>query len=166
MAYSAKSVANFFIDHAKSLGQVVSPMKLQKLVYYANGWYAGYTGEPLIDETVEAWQYGPVIESIYHEFKRFGSGPITRKATEFDLATLEEREIPPPLDEGVRKFLASIWSSYGQYTAIALSEMTHAPDSPWAKSWNGVRGKDIPFELIAEHFKAAVENAARRQVGA
>lgn len=163
MTYSAKSIANFFLEHAKEAGQSISPMKLQKLVYYANGWYAGYTGKPLIDETVEAWQYGPVIESIYHEFKRFGSGPITERATEMDWDSLDEQEIPAPTDESIRKFLASIWSSYGKYTAVALSEMTHAPDSPWAKTWTGVRGKDIPFDLIKSHFREAVEIAKQKR---
>nr|WP_256351506.1 type II toxin-antitoxin system antitoxin SocA domain-containing protein [Pseudomonas gingeri] len=56
-------------------------MKQQKLVYYSHGWHAGYTDQPLINEAVETWQYGPVIPSLYHEFKRFGSGEIVKKGT-------------------------------------------------------------------------------------
>ncbi len=40
-------------------------MKLHKLLYYAAGWHLGFTGEPLFDEDIEAWQYGPVVPSIY-----------------------------------------------------------------------------------------------------
>lgn len=160
MLLSPKSVANFFLELAKARGEKISPMKLQKLVYYAHGWFAGYTGKPLINESVEAWQYGPVIPSLYREFKRFGSGDITGKACEME--GLEYVEVPPPQDEGMRKFLTSVWDSYGKYTGITLSEMTHAAGSPWEQAWNanqGVRGVDIPFDSIALHFKAAVEKA-------
>lgn len=164
MLLSPKSVANFFLDIAFARGEKVSPMKLQKLVYYAHGWYAGYTGKPLINESVEAWQYGPVIPSLYHEFKRFGAGVITSKATEMD--GLDDVEVRPPQDEVMRKFLTSVWDNYGKYTGITLSEMTHAAGSPWDQTWKecaGVRGADIPFEKIATHFKDAVATAQARR---
>lgn len=163
MLLDPKSIANFFLDLAKARGDKISPMKLQKLVYYAHGWFAGYTGKPLINESVEAWQYGPVIPSLYREFKQFGSGEIGVKASVMD--GFEIVEVPPPEDEGMRKFLTSVWESYGKYTGIALSEMTHAAGSPWHETWKanqGVRGVDIPFELVAKHFKAAVETAKQK----
>lgn len=163
--FSAKAIANFFLNEAKQRGELLSPMKLQKLVYYAHGWFAGHTGKPLIDETVEAWQYGPVIASLYHEFKRFGSGSITGKATAFDARDFEMIEVPVPVDLSVQQYLRNVWESYGKFTATRLSEMTHAPDGPWDQTWKrneGVRGADIPFELIRVHFKAATENSAKR----
>lgn len=166
MLYSPKSVANYFLDLARMQGEQLSPMKLQKLVYYAMGWFAGHTGKPLVNEAVEAWQYGPVFPSLYHEFKGFGSGTITRKATEFDNG-FQLREVPTPEDPNVRAFLDNVWSSYGKYTGIALSEMTHADGSPWDQTWrsaNGVRNADIPFELISSHFKQAADNAKARSV--
>lgn len=165
MLYSPKAIANYLLALAQAAGQAVSPMKLQKLVYYAHGWYAGYTGKPLIDEPVEAWQYGPVIPSLYHEFKRFGAGSISGKAT--DVTGCELYEVPPPDDPEIRKFLENIWTSYGQFTGLRLSEMTHAPDGPWAKTWkaaSGMRGVDIPFEVIADHFTAAANTAQERSV--
>lgn len=161
--YSPKSIANYFLGLAKSSGQEISSMKLQKLVYYAHGWYAGYTGQPLINEAVEAWEYGLVIPTLFHEFKQFGAGPIAGKATNFD--GIELREVSPPEDIALRKFLDNVWSSYGQFTGMRLSEMTHAPDGPWDQTWNaaaGIRGTDIPFDNIAIHFKAAAENARQR----
>lgn len=159
--YSPKSIANYFIDLAKARGERLSPMKLQKLVYYALGWYAGHTGRPLVDEPVEAWQYGPVIPSLYQEFRKFGSGQITERATELD-DNFELREVPPPDDPNVRKFLDNVWSSYGHFTAIKLSDMTHAEGGPWDQTWSeslGVRGTDIPFERIKQYFQSAAEKA-------
>jgi uncharacterized phage-associated protein len=163
MLYSPKSIANYFLDLAKSSGEAISPMKLQKLVYYAHGWYAGHTGNPLINEAIEAWQYGPVIPSLYHEFKAFGSGQIFGKARNFDGITLSE--VNPPVDAALRQFLNNIWSNYSQFTGLRLSEMTHAPDGPWDRAWKisrGMHGVDIPFDSIAEHFREAIENAKLR----
>lgn len=170
MAYDPKAIANYFLDLAKLSGERITPMKLQKLVYYAHGWYAGYTGKPLINEAVEAWQYGPVIPSLYHEFKRYGSSGIKDKATEIE-PSWDLVEVQPPSDPTVRRFLDDIWASYGKFTGAKLSEMTHAPGGPWEIALRGneeyVRGVDIPFQLIADHFKEAVTKArARRKAAA
>src|SRR5277367_2017193 len=81
MPYDSKAVANYFLDRADQSGKKLDPMQLLKLVYFAHGWYLADSGAPLIDEMVEAWRYGPVIPSLYHEFKAFGKNPITRKAS-------------------------------------------------------------------------------------
>ncbi|MFZ6731976.1 Panacea domain-containing protein [Undibacterium sp. Ji42W] len=155
--FDPKSIANCFLELAAAEGQSIDPMKLQKLVYYAHGWYAGYRNAPLINENVEAWQYGPVIPTLYHEFKPFGAGPIGNKAIEYQNGTF--REVPAPADPTIRQFLHNIWKSYGQYTGIRLSEMTHADGGPWDLTWeqtHGMHGSDIPFELIRQHFAEAV----------
>lgn len=162
--FNAKSIANYFIEQAAARGETISPMKLQKLVYYAHGWYAGYTDRPLINEAVEAWQYGPVIPSIYHEFKRFGSGCITGKAFEYD--ALGVREAAVPSDPDVRAFLQNVYNSYSKYSGVQLSEMTHAAGTPWDVTWaaaKGMRGVDIPFATICEHFKNAVRKVQNGQ---
>ena len=81
--YSAIAIANYFIQ--KSLDEKtddLSPMKLQKLVYFAHAWYLIYQdGGKLINEAIEAWSYGPVINSVYHEFKHNGRNSITEKGS-------------------------------------------------------------------------------------
>lgn len=67
--YSAKAIANKFLDIAESEGAKIDPMKMQKLVYIAHGWGLGFLGEPLITQDIEAWKYGPIISDLYHEFK-------------------------------------------------------------------------------------------------
>lgn len=164
--YSPKAIANYFLALAAKNGDLLTPMKLQKLVYYAMGWYAGYTGKPLLDEAAEAWQYGPVFPSLYHEFKRFGSGAVKGKGTELSSEEFEIVEVPVPDDENVRKFLDNIWASYGKFTGIALSEMTHKAGSPWDETYKasqGVRNVSIPFETIRVHFKEAADKAQSLQ---
>jgi uncharacterized phage-associated protein len=57
--------------------------------------------EPLIDERVEAWNYGPVIPSLYHEFKNFGSGAITLPATDFHFEGKKLSLVAPSIDDNM-----------------------------------------------------------------
>ena len=70
--YDPIAVANFFIQKSIETGLEVTPMKLLKLVYIAHGWSLGLFGEPLIDEAVVAWTYGPVIPDLYKVLKDYG----------------------------------------------------------------------------------------------
>jgi len=94
MAYPAKSIANELLSLAHTRGiSDVTPMKLQKLVYYAHGWWFGATGEPLIEEQIEAWQYGPVVPSLYEATKNFGNQSITTPLHDYVLKGEELVEI-------------------------------------------------------------------------
>ncbi|MEK6748472.1 MAG: type II toxin-antitoxin system antitoxin SocA domain-containing protein [Pseudomonadota bacterium] len=160
MAYNAKAIANYFFDVAKEHRQSISPMKMQKLVYFAHGWYLAIKNEPLIDEQVEAWQFGPVIPSLYQEFKSYGKSEITAYATEFtglSLATLSLETPRIPDTQDLKDFLNKIWEVYGGLTAIQLSNLTHQCDTPWRKTWgeNGVpKGTDINSDEIRAYFRS------------
>jgi uncharacterized phage-associated protein len=160
--FSAKSIANYFL-----LKKPIDPMKLQKLVYYAHGWHLAFTGRPLINETVEAWEFGPVVADLYHEFKHFGTAPITDLADD----DWEAIKVPVPRDETVRELLDWIWKEYGKYSGVTLSNMTHKPGTPWEKTVrdcraknNGAlrRGVDIPDDVIREHFIGIKETLSSR----
>jgi uncharacterized phage-associated protein len=161
MPYPAKAIANEFLELARKEGKTLTQMQLQKLVYFAYGWYLVITGKRLIDERVEAWQWGPVIPSIYKEFKRFGSSPITELAHEvtfkegklrFSAVRLQSDD--PEADALALQVIKRVWETYGKYSASALSNMTHAPNSPWTKTpEKEIKGTDIPDELIIEYFR-------------
>jgi len=68
MPLPSAAVANYFLDLGLRESIPITPLKLQKLVYFAHGWYLGFTGEPLLNEGIQAWEYGPVIPSLYHDF--------------------------------------------------------------------------------------------------
>ena len=69
MPFSAAAVANEFLHLAHRDDRPITPLKMQKLVYFAHGWHLAITGAPLISEPIQAWQYGPVISSLYQIFK-------------------------------------------------------------------------------------------------
>ena len=161
--YSAKAIANYFLDHRKKfkLQVPITQMKLHKLVYFAHGWHLALTGKPLIDETLQAWDYGPVVPSLYHEFKHFRSRDITEPA--MDLLPLEGSKfkvfvpIVEPDDQYTRDLLERIIKVYGKFTALQLSAMTHEPSSPWsvARAKNpGVNFVGITNEDLRTYFRA------------
>lgn len=79
MRESAKSLASaqYLLEQCKQHGDgALTPMQLIKLVYVAHGLMLGAFGRPLLDEPVEAWQYGPVVPSVYHALKSFRSSPV------------------------------------------------------------------------------------------
>lgn len=141
MAYSAMQVANAFIQKAQD-GKIpdLTPMKLQKLMFFAQSWYLKRNRQPLIDDNFVRWQYGPVIPSVYYEFSNFGSQIITQPATnpfgiiESNLTAIDDTFI----DEVIR--------TYGNFDGWKLSVMTHQPKTAWSM---GVIGSVItPVEMI------------------
>jgi len=175
MAITSKALANYLLDLAADDGIDVSPMKLQKLVYYCQGWYLAITDEPLIDEQIEAWKFGPVVDSLFHEFKAYGRMPISSRATRFIQSDSSEDffgfcSIVPAIDdecddadeaETIKQVVKRVWDVYKAYSAERLSNMTHQAGGPWAVTvdkFNGnpPKGTDIPVPLIAEHFAASL----------
>lgn len=155
MSFKATAVANTLLDIAKAHGQTLTNMQLQKLIYFAQGWALAYRGVTIVDEQAEAWPYGPVFPSVYHEFKRFGSAPILTKATEFDPKNWL-REVPSVDNPDAKAFLESIWASYGKFSGPQLSQMTHVDDGPWAlarRESQGMRSTDIPLGSITQYFQ-------------
>lgn len=141
MPYSASEIADWFLARADQAGEALTPMKVLKLVYIASGWYLAQTDEKLINDRIEAWQFGPVVPSLYHRFSHFGSAAITEQP--------RKPVFPQPLEE----LLSIIWNVYGSVSARDLSALTHLPGTPWTETYNGRRSTAIPPELIRKHYR-------------
>ena len=140
--YEPYRVANFFLQKSP-----VTQMQLQKLIYFAHGWHLALTGEPLIDEAIEAWKYGPVVPSLHSEFTRFGARPITDLAYS-DIPWLGRNRSVPKRDLDAREVLNSVWVEYGTHSAWELSAMTHRSGSPWSDAHR--RNPDVRRPVIAD----------------
>lgn len=155
MQCSAKAIANYFLEtHLKK----ISHLKLQKLVYISHGWHLGIFDKSLItDEFAEAWRYGPVFPSLYHEFKMFGSKSIDRLAR--DLNEINSRIFIPSIngdDTQKIELLYEVWNTYGNLNAGQLSELTHQDQTPWFQTWNrnpGMRNLHIDNDVIKAHYR-------------
>ena len=167
--YSARAIANYFLEHRGKFKRKgpITQMKVHKLVYFAHGWHLALTEKPLIDETLQAWAYGPVVPSLYHEFKHFRNQDITELA--LDLEPTEGFKFRVFVsavstdDQYTCDLLDRVIKVYGKFTALELSAMTHEPSSPWSRAREknpGVKYVGITNESLRKDFKA---KAAKNQ---
>ena len=169
MAYPAQAVANFFIK--KSLEDQATDlniMKLIKTVFIAHGFYLALHNKPLINEFVQAWKYGPVVDSVYHEFKGLGAKPIRFLAASEVGEDADGNVFPKAYyeiatsDQETREFLDKIWEMCKGHSGIELSNWTHQSGSPWRQIWDSKDrvkiNPQIPEELIKSYFKGLLQD--------
>lgn len=124
-----EDVARFFIALAQQqnrncCGDLMTNLRLQKLLYFAQGWYLQRYGQPLFDAPIEAWKFGPVVPTIYQAYKNNGNNGIEGVAAPDDGAfTQEEFDL-----------LMDVAREYYPYSTGYLVNLSHAPDSPWSKT--------------------------------
>ncbi|MBQ8219187.1 MAG: DUF4065 domain-containing protein [Bacilli bacterium] len=119
--------------------EYITPLKLQKLLYYIQGIALRIYGNPAFSNNISAWQYGPVVEEIYKQYK--GRNPISTPKTDYEVC------------DGLKKIIQLVVSSYGQIEAGTLIDLTHDED-PWIKS---VNSGTISIELIKDYFNKVYE---------
>lgn len=123
----AINVANFFIESATSQDDKITNLKLNKLLYFAQALSLVKRGKPLFEEPIEAWSFGPVVKSIYHEFKIYGNKTIKKPTTDDYADDFNEEE---------EDILVETMLQFGQYTASALVNKSHAKGGPWDTAVN------------------------------
>lgn len=128
MAASATILSNNILVRARKSHSDITPMKLQKLLYYTCVRYAKETGKLPISERFEVWQYGPVVPSVYTEFKSFGSTPIKKFAVNADgKAQMVDESFNPVLQD----CLDYVWDNFSCFSGVELSRRTHLKGSGW-----------------------------------
>lgn len=161
--YSSIAVANYFVKKSMD-GSLpgLTLMKLIKLCYIANGWRMALTdGDPLIGDPVQAWKYGPVYPEIYREFQDYRDPKaIINKFGQLSSGRANRNRFPEVDDPETIEFLDLIVELYGNQTAYQLSDLTHREGTPWSKihdQWGKDlkrnKHKEIPMDLIYEHYK-------------
>jgi uncharacterized phage-associated protein len=157
MAYSALAVANAFIDRATT-DQLrgLTPMKLQKLLFYTQSWHLREKKGPLMDDHFARWQYGPVIPSLYHELKSHGGRPITSMLSNLDSDDGGYVIVTPTIpenDEYAHRLIDRIIKKYGRFSGTQLSNLSHEPGTAWALK--GADGSAITWEEMSENIHPA-----------
>jgi len=146
MAHKASDIAKIILKLSNpDVGDIISNLKLQKLLYYVQGFALAMYDKPLFDEDIEAWMYGPVVPCVYQEYKEFGSGAI-----EFD----SDFEIPKTITEEDISLIKEVYDVYGQYSALKLMNLTH-DESPWKSTQTG-QGNVIEQAEMLSYFKTRI----------
>ena len=130
----AKGVANLILDWADDEGREISNLKLQKLIFFAHSDFVKSTGQALVTEVFQAWDHGPVLPSLYREFRQNGAGPIRNRAMKFDPISAMTDIAHVCLSEIQSDHLRSSYSFYKHIGPFTLSGLSHADDGPWDRA--------------------------------
>lgn len=129
----------------------ITHLKLQKLLYYAQGISLALFSKPLFKEKILAWAHGPVVREVYDRYSCFGRNNlhVLRKQNE----NVEEILNTIENDKEVIEVLNLTYDNFAIYTAWQLRQMTHYDDSPWDITQK-TKGLDsiIDQNLIKEYF--------------
>ena len=138
--YNALNVAEYLLCQVdENAGDLISNLKLQKLLYYAEGFHLALFDTPLFLEEIQAWEHGPVVPEVYHEYKCFGSNAIP----------FPEEPDFSKIDQETKELLDEVYAVYGQFSAWKLRNMTHE-EPPWKETF---QGETISPEKMKSYFK-------------
>ena len=147
MSHKAIDIANAILNLIDpNVGDVISNLKLQKLLYYVQGFNLALFDKPIFDDIIEAWNYGPVVPNVYYHYKDYGSDAIPLPAS-YEGAELTANE---------RSLIGLIYQDYGQFSAFKLMDMTH--EEP---TWINARkrsDKIITQSAMKEYFLTLCED--------
>ena len=134
-ADSVFDVAEWFLDTALNDGEYLQPMKMQYLIYLAQGYYAAVTGgKRFVPAVFLATERGPVEPNSY---RIYGS----------QRPVLQYRSMP----RGTQSFLQTIWARFGAYSPDYICRLisTHAP---YAEAFAAGGGSEIDIAAMADYY--------------
>lgn len=143
---TAMQIADFIINSQSKDEAEITPLKLQKLLYYCQGFFLAMYGKGLFADAIEAWQHGPVVRAVYDNY----SGNRL-------LLPQDNYESNLGLSDEEMDLLTEVLSSYGRYSAWALRELTHS-EKPWLEAIR--RGQNAKFDTdtMTEFFKTQLNS--------
>lgn len=150
--YRALDIANYFILQSLNTGIFLNGQKLNKMVFFAHGYYLALTDNPLINEAVINEKYGPIIRSIYKYFLSYGNKQIL--AMESGLIKFPESDI---------KILNRIWEVYNPFSAIEIASLANCTDSFYGKNKHLYK-ENFPNNAIKEYFKNKISTRNQKKL--
>lgn len=138
--------AQYILDQFE---EPLSTMKLQKLLYFAQGWALAMVNRRLADTSFEAWKWGPVSRDLYRHHRR-----------EYGIKRLEHGDAAK-ISGNNKVILDAVIDNYGGLSGMQLGDLTHLPGTPWTRVRReaGIDSNQspskipIPDEIMREHFR-------------
>jgi uncharacterized phage-associated protein len=159
MTYDGREISNFILDFCQEKRRPITNLALQKILYFCHVWTLVDDGKPLVRHDFEAWEFGPVMQYVYHEFKQFEKSPITNRARRINAMTGAKEIVPYNFDERTRNRLVNIIDFYSRLTPGQLVDLSHSVGGPWDKVWHHdgqIRpGMKINNEEIRDYYSKA-----------
>lgn len=105
----------------------ITPLALQKLLYFIQGIYMVLYETALYDEDCEAWVHGPVYAEVYNMFKNFKYNPIEDNRFAMFRNRFQE------LTQSERDVIDLVIETFGMYSGKVLEQITHQ-EAPWLEA--------------------------------
>lgn len=122
----------------------ITPLKLQKVLFFAQAASLVTRNKALFEDEFEAWQLGPAIRQVYKTFEKHKGNLIPAEEGSCENITPE-----------IEIFLKKVWNTFGRYSSMELVEMTHS-HAPWKDAFDPKkRDTVIAKEKILEFYKGA-----------
>lgn len=137
MAYSALEVAKYVINHEHKEHREITNLRLQKLLYFVQAKVLVETGNPCFEDEMEAWDFGPVSPSVYHQYKFFGAWNLMNEHN------------PPKIPDAEK--VNAMLDKCAAYPTNQLVEITHT-QRPWKEAYAKGRGTVIRNKAIKDFF--------------
>lgn len=147
-------IAKYYLLKTVQDGELISPLKMQKLVYYAYAWYLVKTKKKLFQDQIEAWANGPVAPTLYIELKKFGSSTSPISLENFtDINTESNAEsFVGKIPADTKAILDEVYEKYQTMTAFELVILTHN-EKPWTEARRGLApGDKSSNPILDEHI--------------
>ena len=142
MSSSALDISEYIIYYIQSSGGIISPLKLQKILYFVQADFLVSTGNPCFSDEIFAYDYGPVVPSVYQKYKIYGGGFIPcRYSDSFIISTNDKTRINEMID------LCQPYSAT-ELTAIIQQQ------APWKNNYHSGFHVAIPKAEIEEYFRS------------
>lgn len=143
-----EQLENIFDDDNYEVYEGITHLKVQKLLYYAQGIYLAVYNKPLFKENIVAWPHGPVVKEVYSSFCRNGRKDINFEDDWLDdVNKLEE-------NDRISEILNLTYENYGGYTAWQLREKSHIEGGPWQLTVDTIgMNSIIENDMIKRYFK-------------
>ena len=138
---SADTLARYAIQKCIGEGEPISNLQLQKILYFCQRKSLQTMDDVLFDDEIQAWQYGPVVPSVYRTFSLWGGKKISWLSVPFDVSVISD---------SVKSLIDSVIEEKREKEPWQLVGETHVPGSAWYTVYDsGIGdGKTIPVSLI------------------
>ncbi|WP_181882372.1 Panacea domain-containing protein [Helicobacter didelphidarum] len=153
----AYEVARYFLFLAEENDELITKLKMQKLLYYAQAYSMYYLKTPLFDDKIHAWKLGPVVTNVYHTLEHDSNNILLYSVLkDFDTDMFSEEQ---------KAIIRMCWKDYGKYTSSYLVSLTHNEES-YKKHYKENCNNVIPLHDITKSLEKRdvkyIENVERQ----
>jgi len=140
----AKHVANYLLGLSDpDVGDIMSHLKLQKLVYYCQGFHLALYDKAFFADRIYAWEHGPVIKSLWHEYKDYGPEAIPKPNITYKSF----------FDKKQQELMGEVYEVFGQFSAWKLRNLSHS-EPPWKET---AKDSVITHNKMKMYFKTLIK---------